>query len=151
VQGAYSAALALLGARELSEHQLRQRLARKKYSADDIDDAVRRLKADGTLNDRRAAVATARLESAVKHRGRVRVLQKLRQLGIDGSIAEDAVAEVFAYVDERDALGRALDRRLRGKSSNELDEKGRARIVRALVGQGFSLEAILKALRDPDK
>ena len=144
---AYLTALTLLGSRELSELQLRQRLARRKHATTDIDAAVARLKEDGTLSDRRVAVAAARLESSVRHRGRARVLQKIRQLGIDGSTAEAAVSDVFAEIDETAILDRALEKRLRGQSPKDLDEKARAKIVRALVGQGFSIEAILKRMR----
>ena len=144
---AYLTALTLLGSRELSELQLRTRLRRRKFDQDDIDDTIARLKADGTLNDRRVALATARLESTIRHRGRARVLQKIRQLGIEGATAESVVTEVFADVDETAILDRALARRLRGQSPKDLDEKGRAKIVRALVGQGFSIEAILKRMR----
>lgn len=144
---AYLTALTMLGSRELSEAQVRTRLVRRKFEADDIDEAIDRLLRDGTLNDRRVALAAARLESSIRHRGRARVLQKLRQLGIDSSTAESAVTEVFAEVDEGAILDRALERRLRGQTPKSLDEKGRARIIRGLVAQGFSIEAIVKRLR----
>ena len=147
VPSAYSIALTLLAVRELSESQLRARLIRRKVDPDDVDDAIARLKADGTLNDRRVAVALARMESAIKHRGRARVMQKVRQAGIDGDTAADAVREVFEDVDENALLERALERRLRGTPARDLDERGRARVVRALAAQGFSLERILKKLR----
>lgn len=144
---AYTIALTLLSARELSETQLRTRLKRRKIDDHAIDSAVSRLKADGTLNDRRVATALARMESAIKGRGRGRIIQRIRQAGIDGDIADDAVREVFADVDEDELLQRALDRRLRGRTPKDLDDKTHARIVRALAGQGFRLEAILKKLR----
>jgi regulatory protein len=144
---AYIVALTLLSARELSEAQLRTRLKRRQIDGDDIDAAVSRLKADGTLSDRRVARALARMESAIKHRGRARVLQKIRQAGIDGDLAEAAVQEVFEEVDESALLDRALERRLRGRSPQDLDEKARARVVRGLAAQGFSLDAIFKKLR----
>jgi regulatory protein len=144
---AYTLALTLLSARELSEAQLRARLRKRKIADEDIDSAVSRLKESRTLNDRRVAMAIARMESSIKHRGRARVIQKLRQAGIDGDTADDAVREVFQDVDENALLDQALERRLRGKGVKELDEKGRARIMRALVGQGFSFEAVMKRLR----
>jgi regulatory protein len=149
---AYIVALTMLSRRELSEAQVRARLARKEFPDDDIEAAVERLRQDGTLNDRRVALAAARLESAVRHRGRSRVIQKLRTLGIDGDIAEAAVNEVFEEVDESALLDRALERRLRGQEPKDLDERGRARIVRGLAGQGFSIDAILRRLRaNPDR
>lgn len=144
---AYALALTLLAVRELSESQLRARLSRRQLDPDDVDDAIARLKTDGTLNDRRVALALARMESAIKHRGRARVIQKVRQAGIDADTAADAVREVFEDVDESALLDRALERRLRGQSPRDLDERGRARVVRALAAQGFSLERILKKLR----
>jgi regulatory protein len=147
VADAYLTALTMLGSRELSEAQLRTRLVRRKFEEDDIEEAINRLLKDGTLNDRRVALAAARLESSIRHRGRARVLQKIRQLGIDSSTAESAVTEVFADVDEGAILDRALERRLRGQSPKSLDEKGRARIIRGLAAQGFSIEAIVKRLR----
>jgi regulatory protein len=147
VADAYTAALALLSARELSEAQLRTRLTRRKLNPDDIDAALARLKADGTLNDRRVATALARMESAIRGRGRTRVIQKIRQAGIDADTAADAVREVFVDVDEADLLDRALTRRLRGMSPRDLDDRARSRIIRALVAQGFSLEMVLRRLK----
>ena len=144
---AYTAALNLLSARELSEQQIRARLARRKLAADDIDAAIARLKDDRTLDDRRVAMALARMESSIRHRGRARVIQKIRQAGISSDIADEAVRAVFQDVDENELLARALDRRLRGRSARDLDERGRARIVRALMAQGFALDCILKQLQ----
>ncbi len=144
---AFQIALTLLSGRELSEYQLRERLARRKCDSDDIDEALKRLREDGTVNDRRVAVAVARRESAVRHRGRVRVLQKVREIGIAESIAEAAVDEVFGEVDEQALLDSALERRLKGASVDQLDERARARIVRGLMAQGFRTGDILKRLR----
>ncbi len=144
---AYTVALTLLSARELSETQLRARLARRQFDPDDIDAAVARLTADRTLDDRRVALALARMESAIKHRGRARVIQKVRQAGISAALADEAVREVFEDVDEGELLARALERWLRGQAVRDLDERGRARIVRGLMAQGFALERILKKLQ----
>jgi len=149
---AYIVALTMLSRRELSEAQVRARLARKEFPDDEVDAAVERLRQDGTLNDRRVALAAARLESAVRHRGRSRVIQKLRTLGIDADVAEAAVHEVFEEVDEGALLDRAFERRLRGQEPKDLDERGRARIVRGLAAQGFRFEAIMKRLKGgPDR
>jgi regulatory protein len=147
VADAYITALTLLSARELSEAQLRTRLKRREIDDEDIDAAVSRLKADRTLDDRRVALAIARMESAIKHRGRARVIQKVRQAGIDGEIAEQAVQAVFEEVDEDALLDRAFEKRLRGKTPSDLDEKGRAKLVRGLAAQGFGLDAIFKKLK----
>lgn len=137
----------MLSARELSEAQLRTRLKRRELDAAEIDEAISRLKADRTLNDRRVALAIARMESAIKHRGRSRVLQKIRQAGIDDDTAQQAVQAVFEEVDEDAMLDKAFERRLRGTAPKELDDRGRAKVIRGLVAQGFRFEAILKRLK----
>jgi hypothetical protein len=68
-------------------------------------------------------------------------------LGIEESVAAAAVDEVFGEVDEKALLDGALERRLRGRSVDALDEKARARLVRSLTAQGFRTGAILTRLR----
>ena len=144
---AYTTALTLLSRRELSTRQLRERLARRQFSADDIDSVVTRLTADRTLDDNRVAMASARLEASVRRRGRRRVLQQVRQLGISEETAKSAVDQIFADVDESALLDEAIARRLRGKAARDLDARGLARIVRGLVTQGFEAGRVYARLR----
>jgi regulatory protein len=145
---AFTAALVLLGQRELSEAQLRTRLARRGCDPDAIDQALDRLKRDRTLDDGRVARAAARLEAGVRRRGPARVRQRLQAMGLAPDLIQQAVAEAFEEVDESALLDAALERRLRGRALADLDDKGRARLVRGLVGQGFALGAVLKKIRD---
>ena len=144
---ALTTALALLSRRELSSQQLRERLARRKFESDDIDEVVRRLTRDGALDDRRVALASARLEAAIKGRGRRRVMQHVQQLGISAATAKAAVDEVFGELDEGALLEHAIERRLKGASPRSLDRTAIARIVRSLVGQGFAPGQVYAQLR----
>ena len=144
---AYSTALMLLSRRELSARQVRERLARRKFEPKDIDAALERLTRDRTVDDRRVAVASARLEAAIKGRGKRRVLQSVQRLGIAADIAKTAVDDVFEEVDEASLLDRALDKRLKGAALRDLDAKGKARIVRGLVAQGFAPAQVFARLR----
>jgi regulatory protein len=144
---AYSTALALLARREISVAALRARLLRRGFATDDVDAVVARLKQDGTLDDRRTATAAARLEGAIRLRGKRRVLQKVRALGVDAELAHAAVDSVFADLDETALLDRAIARRLKGQDPKSLDRLATARLVRSLVGQGFSPEQVFARLR----
>jgi regulatory protein len=148
---AYTTALTLLSRRELSCHQLRQRLARRKFDNDEIENAVQRLVNDRTLDDRRVALAYARMEASVKGRGKRRVLQAVQRLGVDADVAQDAINEVFGELDEESLFARALERRLKGASVHDLDERARSRLVRQLVGQGFSYSHVMRALQRPSR
>lgn len=145
---AFTTGLTLLSVRELSEAQLRARLLRRQCDPDDVERAIERLKRDGSLDDRRVARAAARMEASIRNRGRSRVLQRLRQLGIASDIARQAADDVFADIDERALLDRALERRLKGVAPTALDRRATARIVRGLVAQGFPPSAIFKRLRE---
>ena len=60
----YIAALRMLARRELSEAQVRQRLARRGESQESIDEAIARLKSDRSIDDERVAGAIARTQAA---------------------------------------------------------------------------------------
>jgi regulatory protein len=151
---AYTTALTLLGRRELSAKQLRERLLRRQFPEADVEAVLDRLRRDRTLDDRRVALAAARMAATIKGRGRRRVLHYVQQLGVSSDLAAAAVAEVFAEVDETALLDRAIAKRLRQPVA-ALDARAKARLVRQLVSQGFELAAVLARLRrkdvDPDE
>jgi regulatory protein len=142
----YSAALAMLARRELSEAQMRERLSRRDHPPDAIDAAVDRLRASGLLDDRRVARAAARTEAQVRSRGRSRVLQRLHALGIAPDVASEAADEVFEGIDENALLEAALARRLRGPGTRIRDAAHFRRLHQQLVRQGFAPSAVTRAL-----
>jgi len=144
---AYTTALVLLGQRELSAAQLRTRLSRRGCEPDAIDTAIDRLRRDRTLDDARVARAAARLEAGIRKRGPARVRLRLQAMGLPSDLIQTALTEVFEEVDADQLLDDALARRLRGAPLDGLDDKGRARLIRGLVGQGFSLGAVLRRVR----
>ena len=147
---AYVTGLTMLARRELSEAQVRQRLARRQFESDDIDAAVTRLQQERALDDRRTALAFARTQANVKRHGRLRVLRELQAIGIARGLAQDAVAEVFADVDEDDLIARALDRRLRtgrGTGGTRPAPADLRRVQQYLLRQGFSADRVNAAIR----
>jgi regulatory protein len=144
---AYITALTLLGRRELSAKQLRDRLTRRHFDVEEIEAVIERLQRDRTLDDRRVALAAARMAATVKGRGRRRVLHYVQQLGVSSELAAAAVNDVFGDLDEAALLDRAIDKRLRGASIGGLDTRSKARLVRQLIGQGFEPGAVFARLR----
>ena len=148
---AYLRALRWLTARELSEAQVRTRLADKGYSDTAITPAVDRLLQDRTVDDRRAATAVARTEARVRRHGPVRVIGKLLSMQIDRDLAKDIVRELFAEEDEEALLAKALDTRLRGHPERLRDPRERRKILAYLVRQGFSASSASAAIRNRSK
>jgi regulatory protein len=142
----YAAALRMLALRELSEAQVRQRLARRGESQDAIDDAVARLKSERSIDDERVAGAIARTQSSGRSRGRRRVLQQIEAAGISRSIASKVVEEVFRDLDPDALLTASLAKRLRGRE-RIADDREFQRLFRYLSAQGFDSDRILAHLR----
>ncbi len=141
----YLDALKMLARRELSEAQVRQRLARQGHDPDSIDAAVARLKGERAIDDARVAEAIARTETAAKRRGRLRVTRQIENAGIPGSIARRAVDEIFGEIDGDALIEAALTRRLRGGMSIQ-DDAEFHRLCRYLVGQGFEADHVMRTL-----
>jgi regulatory protein len=142
---AYVEGLKLVAGRELSESQVRQRLARRGYEPAAIDEAVARLKEERAIDDVRFAEAIARTETLTKRRGKLRVRLQIERAGISGAIARKAVDEVFADVDSDAMLEGALTRRMLGREKIE-DDREFQRLYRYLVNQGFDSDRIVRAL-----
>ena len=143
---AYLTAVRMLARRELSEFQIRQRLRRKAFSDEDVDEAMARLKAERTLDDVRVAGAIARTETGIRKRGPLRVRQKLAAAGITGAAADAAIEEATSQVDMDALLDAALARRL-GADGTIDDDRTMSRLYRQLTSQGFEQDRVLRLLR----
>ena len=143
---AYIDGLKMLGRRELSEKQVRERLARKAYEPDEIDEAVARLREERAINDQRVAEAIARMETGIRKRGKVRVRMQLERAGITKETAKQAIDSVFEGIDDEALLEASLRKRLRGRDTIA-DDREFQRLFRYLVGQGFESDRVMQALR----
>src|SRR5437667_12084900 len=143
---AYVDALKMLARRELSEAQVRQRLARHGHDAEGIDEAVARLTQERAIDDARVAEAIARNESSLRRRGKVRARRRIEVAGISSAAARDAVNEVYGAIDADALLEAALAKRLRGRETIA-DDREFQRLYRYLVSQGFESDKVLALLR----
>jgi len=142
---AYLDGLKMLARHELSEAQVRDRLARRGYGQDAIDAAVARLRAEHAIDDARVAEAIARTETSLRRRGKARVRLRIEQAGIAAATARHAADEVLANVDEDAQIEALLNKRLRGRD-RIADDRELQRLYRYLLAQGFDADRIEKAL-----
>jgi regulatory protein len=143
---AYLDGLRLLGRRELSEAQIRLRLARKAHEPGDIDEAVARLRREGALDDARTAGAIARTRVAVKRFGPRRIRRDIEAAGIAPDLASAAVEAAFDGADPAAVLDEALSRRLQ-PADLPIDDRTAARLYRRLVAHGHDPELVSRAIR----
>jgi len=136
----------MLGRRELSEAQVRQRLARRGHEPDSVDAAVARLRQERAIGDARVAEAIVRSQSSIRGRGKLRVLREVESAGIAAAIARRAVDDVFDGLDPDALLEASLAKRLDERKPIADDAEFR-RLYRYLIGQGFEADRIIAALK----
>ena len=136
----------MLGRRELSAQQLRERLLEREHSREDVDRAIALLIENNALDDTRVAGAYVRTALKVKGRGRLRIQRELQEMGISKEVASDALAEAFGDVDERALVTKALAKKLRDNQTIATSAEY-ARIFQFLMRQGFSPATVTSILR----
>lgn len=121
---------ALLGRRDYSARELRERLVADGYPARSADRLVERARGCGLVDDARYGAAFAR-SKALAGWGRVKVERELERRGVRVEEVEGWPEEFFDDDSERSrALELASRRRLTGKNDYE-------KIMRFLCGRGF--------------
>jgi regulatory protein len=143
---AYVDGLHLLGRRELSVQQLRERLLDREHDREDVDRAIDLLIENKALDDARVAGAYVRTALKVKGRGRLRIQRELQMMGIPKEVASEALAEAFGEVDERTLIAKALQKKLRGHQKIATPAEY-ARVFQFLMRQGFSPATVTAVLR----
>lgn len=135
----------MLGRRENTRAQLRRKLLQRKFEAADIDRTLDDLAAAGFLDDARAAKTFTRHATHIKGQGRLRIARELAARGVDPDLVAQTLDAGIDPEEEAARLAAALERRARGKDLK--DRKESSKVWQALVRQGFSPDAVSKALR----
>jgi regulatory protein len=145
-RSAYVDALHLLAGRELTAKQLRERLIDREHNREEIDRAIEQLLETRALDDARVAAAYVRTALKIKGRGRLRIQRELQEMGVERSVATEALAEAFGDVDERALIAAAIKKKLHGKPKIAT-QADYARVYQFLMRQGFSSAGVTAALR----
>lgn len=130
----------LLGRREHSTYEIRQKLRRKQFEPKAIDTTLRRFSRNGLLDDNRFAANLARRTLEQKPAGHMFIKAVLLRKGIPGEIAERVVGQLLADKDETDLARKALERKWR--QWREIDvETARKRAYNYLSRRGIGYQA----------
>lgn len=145
-------AFRLLGIRAHSEKELRRKLKSGKFSSAVVEEAIERCRELGYIDDAQFARARARALAAGKLFGNRRIAFDLQERGVSGDIAEAAIAAVDEEIPEDDRIRRLLEKQRPVKTAGVIEGdspalfKEKARIIRNLMGRGFSLERIMQII-----
>jgi regulatory protein len=142
-------ALRLLGRRDLTRAELTQRLIDRGYAKADVEAAVDRLVAGGSVDDKRTALAHVRTASRVKGRGRLRIQRELAARGL----ARDVVAEALQELQPDDDAAGIRRFLLKRRVPARLSPRERQKLFQQLLRRGFPSDAIARVLnfRDTDE
>jgi regulatory protein len=141
------AALALLGRRDYTTAELRERLIDREHPPAEVDAVIAALVEDRTINDRRVAASHVRVSSQIKGRGRLRIRQELAARGIDRHLADELIAELPPE-NEAASIAKFLSRKRFPAKPTAAE---RQKIFQQLLRKGFTSEAISRALRASGK
>lgn len=143
----YPYALRLLTGQDYTVARIRQKLAARQISGQDIEETVLRLQREGWLDDHRFAARFA--ESALSS-GRyygVRLRLEMRRRGFADDVVNETLAPLLAESDELSEVRSAAERRSPGFSYAAASDRDKRRMIGFLQRRGFGFSAILWALR----
>lgn len=138
-------ALRLLSVRPRSERELRSRLARAGFEAEEVEAELVRLEAVGLIDDDAFARQAVEHEVLVRRSGRRAIASRLGSRGLDRETVERALADLGAEDEETRVveLARSRTSRLGGLPP----EKAFARLVSFLARRGYSPDLARRAAR----
>jgi regulatory protein len=147
VVDAYTSALRILQYRFNSEHELRRKLAAKRFDHDAIDAAIERLRKEKWIDDERFAGAYVRMRAAKKI-GPARIKRELSAAGVDRASADRALAENLDEQRATDELAALADKRRRLMIRRHGEEflrsaEGKSRLAAYLIRQGYPTDRVL--------
>lgn len=133
----------LLGRREYSVHELRQRLLQKWQGVEDIDlmsdDLLAALAEENLVSDERFVEAFVR-SRVHRHQGPLKIKAALRDKGVSNALVADTLA---SFADDWTALATEwLQRQHRGPIDFDLKKK----FYRRLANRGFTHEQAMNAI-----
>ncbi len=143
---AFNSALNSLDYRDHSEREIRTKLLRK-YDADCVEAAVRKLVELDLVNDERYAENYARELYEHKKFGKMRIKSELRAKGIAADIANEAVDALFEE-EEPDNIQRIVDIIGKRYYNRMNDDVGRKKVFAALQRMGYSFSDIREAMSE---
>lgn len=144
----FQQALRLLTGRDHSEAELAAKLRRRGFAPAEVDEALRRCREYGYVDDRRYAVARARSLMAEGRAVGHRLAAELQRRGIDGETAAFATETVTEEIPLADLLEKVFCHRFSGFDFENADSRQLSRIVNYFFRRGFPIDAIMQLIRE---
>ena len=142
----YLAALRRLTGQDYTAAALRHKLQMKRFSAEEVQQAVDRLISEGYLNDQHYA---ERFVAAAQQSGRYvgyRLRQELRRRGVPPYLIDQVLQDAWDDGDDVTRARELLERRYVGFNPQVADDRQRRRIAGFLQRRGYGSDMIRQLL-----
>jgi SOS response regulatory protein OraA/RecX len=139
----------LLAGRSLSTAELRERLRRRAQRSSDVGTVIDSLREYGAVDDRRFAEHFAAARKDSRGLGRQRAFSDLLKKRVSSKIAQSAVEQAYAGVDEQKLIEQYLARKYRTLDLRVhlREPKNLAAVYRRLRGAGFRSGPAISVLK----
>jgi regulatory protein len=144
------AALKFLSYRMRSEKEVRDKLRKKEFAGEIIDEVIKDLKRVNLLDDYEFASAWIRDRISDKPRGKTLLKQELWKKGIKKEIIEKVLREYFEDEEEELNLAKQLLEKRKKRYENLEKNVAKRRIMSFLLRRGFSYETVKEVLKIED-
>ena len=134
-------ALKIMHYRQRSVKELRMRLLNIGYDEIHVDDVIRELIEDRTLDDERFARAFVHDYTSLKPKGNRYIINELIKKGI----SKEIIDRLLKDRDEKKMIIEYIEKKAR--NLNMQDRKDRQKILRRLLNRGFSSELVYDIVR----
>ena len=136
-------ALKVVGFKDRTEKEIREKLTQKGYDEITIEDETQFLKNYGFINDSRYAERFINDAINLKKWGKARIKTELLRKGIEREIIENTIEDAFLEIDD-DRLLLEMQRRFQNSDFSNIKE--RTRIFNFYLRRGFSPDEIKGAM-----
>ena len=136
-------ALKVIGFKDRTEKEIREKLTQKGYDEIIIEDETEFLKSYGFINDSRYAERFTHDAINIKKWGKARIKTELLRKGIDREIIENTIEDIFSELED-DRIFTEMQKRF--KNSDFSNMKERTRIFNFYLRRGFSPDEIKGAM-----
>ncbi len=134
-------ALYLLTDMDRSEHQLREKLKKKEYSEEIVEETIRYVKSFGYIDDKRYIRRFT--EVSLEGKSLRRIKYDLIKKGLDRNLIDETIQEI-GDIDQRSLIRTLAEKKYR--SLKEEDPNRYRKTAQFLAGKGFSSEDIFQVL-----
>ena len=136
-------ALKVIGFKDRTEKEIREKLTQKGYDEIIIEDETEFLKSYGFINDSRYAERFTHDAINIKKWGKARIKTELLRKGIEREIIENTIEDIFSELED-DRIFTEMQKRF--KNSDFSNMKERTRIFNFYLRRGFSPDEIKGAM-----